>query len=279
MTLFLSIVILTLCIPIIIVVPAIADDVDGFQIFPLPILDILPSENRFFYPNWDKCCKGISGIFGEQVVENPYIIKLPNGFNLTVSDWGNNNKSIDNQFSLLEDTIFVENRDGIKKAIAAGQGWGDPMQTLILDNKNGRIFIRESQGVNKRWGEMTTREYDLKCTDTECFFYKERDCLLKIEDVDEPSKILKDLENAAVQIDDFIGNVDNLDIVFKPALSGKKENIELFFDTKKWGKYVYIDGKIHTGVHEIHSANVRFLLEYGPQCFKDSGIDWEKYAK
>jgi len=257
------------------VVPVVAEESDDFQIFPLPILDKLPSENRYFYPSWDKCCEVGEGIYGETVVKNPYIIKLPNGFNLTVSDWDSNNKTVGDQFSLGEDTIFVENRDRVKKAIAAGQGWGDPEVTLVLDNKSKRIYIRESQGITKRWGELITREYDLKCSDTECFFYQDRDCLLKIKNVDKPSKILKDLKKAAASVyDGFIDNVNNLSIVFIPALSGKKENIELFFDIKKLGEYIPLDA----GVGEIYSEHRSFLLEYGSKCFKDSGVNWNKYA-
>jgi len=256
----------------------IARETDAPQVFPLVILDDLPSDNRYFYPSWDKCCEVGKGIYGEHVFENSYKIKLPNGFTVTVSDWDSNNNIVDNYFSLVEDTIFIENRDGVKKAIAAGQGWGDPMMTLALDNKSKRIYIRESLGTTHKWGDLITREYDLKCSDTNCAFYKDRDCLLKIKNVDEPSKILKDLAKAAVPIDDFIGNINNLDIVFLPALSGKKENIEFFFDIKKWGKYAHIDDIIHTGTYEIYSANTHFLLEYGRRCFTDSGIDWEKFT-
>ena len=249
---------------------------NNLQIFPLPILDKLPSENRYFYPNWNKCCEAGEGIYQETVVENPHTIKLPNGFNLTISDLDSKNKPIDNQFSLYEDTVFVENRDGVKKAIAAGQGWGDPEVTLMLDNKNKRIYIRESQGVSPKWGELVTREYDLKCSNTECFFYQDRDCLLKIKNVDKPSKILKDLKKAAASVyDEFFDNVDNISIVFIPALSGKKENIELFFDIKKLGEYIPMDA----GVGEIYSEDRRFLLEYGSKCFKNSGVDWNKYSR
>ena len=80
---FLTIAILTLYMSMTVVAPLMADEdeKDGPQIFPLPILDRLPSENRYFYPGLDKCCKkdGI-GIFGDRIVENPYRIKLPNGF-------------------------------------------------------------------------------------------------------------------------------------------------------------------------------------------------------
>jgi hypothetical protein len=171
-TVLLTIIIMALYMSMFVVVPVVAEDADGFQIFPLPILDKLPNVNQYFYPGLDKCCKDETGIFGDRIVENPYKVKLPNGFNLIVSDWDTNSKIAGNQFSLIEDTIFVENRDGVRKAIAVGQGWGDPMQTLILDTKNKRIYISESQGSTKEWGDLVTREYDLKCSDTECFFIK-----------------------------------------------------------------------------------------------------------
>jgi len=268
----------TLCISIMFATPAIAEDTDGFLLFPLPIFDKLPNEIIYFYPSWDKCCEIGKGIYGEQLVKIPYTIKLPNGSNLTVSDWGSNNKIAGNRFPLIEDTIFIENRDGVKKAIAAGQGWGDAQVTLVLENESKRIYISESRGFSPKWGDLVTREYDLYCSDTECFFYQNRDCLLKIEDVDKPTKILEDLKKATVAVDDFINNVENLSIVFIPTLSGKKENIEFFFDIEKWGKYIHIgpDATKHSvGTTEIYSANINFLLKYGSKCFTDSGIHWD----
>jgi len=219
-----------LCTLMVFGVAVIAEETNKFRVFPLPIIDNLPEENRYFHPSWDKCCEKGDGIYGESIVENPYIIKLPNGFNLTVSDWGSNDKIVNNQFPLIENTIFIESRDGVKKAIAAGKGFGDPLLTLVFDNDSKRIYVRESQGITKRWGDLITREYDLKCSNIECFFYQDRDCLLKLKNVDKPSKILKDLEKEAVSNhDDFICNVNNLSIVFLPTLSGKKRKYQPFF--------------------------------------------------
>jgi hypothetical protein len=123
---------------------------------------------------------------------------------------------------------------------------------LVINESAKRIFVRES------FNGQPAREHDLKCTKDECAFFTDNDCLYAPEDTETLTQIKQELRKDSNQFPHHR--------IFRSAMAGDPESIELFLDRDRISKYINLERD------ESHSHIRKTLIDYGKRCFPD--ITW-----
>jgi len=218
--------------------------------FPLPILDKLPAENRYELKHDG------AGSLNEA---NKGSLALPNGLLLTLSPgsgYFSSGQPPEREINLEEKYLFIENPQGQATLVAGGFGFSAFANTLVLDEAAKRIYIRETTW----WKPLqTVREHDLKCSEDECGFFTDKDCLLKLDEVETAAQLEPKLLGSGYEQE------ENLDKLFQAALMGGKEDVKFFLDEELMGKYFHFDGVL---AEMYYIVGRPLLIEYGKKCFK-----------
>lgn len=237
------------------------------QTAPLVSTDELNSElreNGKHVPN-NSWCKIYSDMVCDYATHRK--ISMPNGSNLLVPKEDPYSGDIYSESGMIfgETDIVLEKKDGARQILFLGYGFADPLTKLSV--KNGNVYVKTYLMDSDKY---QINQYILKCSESECWFYIDSDCMLpQPPTVKTPTEIenelreMKWIDKPNHPWEDKIKYLE--DNIIAAALSGKKENLDFLFNRKLLNQYFRFDaalGETYSGYSDIFRKYSKRCMNY-----------------